>query len=408
MTEQQVRGRKVDSETPSCDRRSLLRRAGLATGIGVAGALCLPVVSGETAHAADEGPFLLGATNSPNGLTLLEAGISPDSLKVTGGGNGVIGVSLSTSGGAGLRGDAVHAGGVGVWGVNESGGVGVHGESDGVAVQGVTNSATGGIAVAGYADAGIGVYGQSNKTAIQGYTNSTDGHAGISGFAANAGGLAVFGFSPTTAIEGQTTGTNGEAGVFGLASSAGGRGVVGSGPSDGVFGQGATGVHGVGTATGGFFTSTGNDGVFGQGATNGVHGFVSAAGGAGVLGNASAATGVGVRGTATGGVGVKGSATATGGTGVLATAPAGARALEVDGVATFTRSGRATIPAGKTSVTVHGVALDAASTVLATLQRAAKGNGVSSAVPKPGTSSIVISLLRAPVVPLPVAWFVLN
>ena len=392
-----------------CDRRTLLRRAGLAAGIGVAGSAVLPILGGESAQAADEGPFLLGATNTPNGLTLLEAGVSPDSLKVTGGGgNGVIGVTLSTSGGAGLRGDAAHQGGFGVFGINEASGVAVHGESDGVGVQGVTNSTTGGIAVAGYADAGTGVYGQSNKTAIQGYTNSTDGHAAVGGFAANAGGLAMYGFSPTTAIEGQTTGTNGEAGVFGLASNAGGRGVVGSGPSDGVYGQGANGVHGVGSSSGGFFTSTGDDGVFGQGATNGVHGFVSAAGGAGVFGNASAGTGVGVRGTAAAGVGVKGSAGAAGGTGVLATAPAGARALLVDGVAVFARSGRASVPAGKTSVTVPGVALDSASMVLATLQQGAKGNAVSSAVPKPGTSSIVITLLRAPTVPLKVAWFVLS
>jgi hypothetical protein len=46
--------------------------------------------------------------------------------------------------------------------------------------------------------------------------------------------------------------------------------------------------------------------------------------------------------------------------------------------------------------------------VVATLQHAAKGNAVSSAVPKPATSSIVITLLRAPTVPLSVAWFVLS
>ena len=72
----------------------------------------------------------------------------------------------------------------------------------------------------------------------------------------------------------------------------------------------------------------------------------------------------------------------------------------------FARSGRATVPAGKSSVTVHGVTLDGASMVLATLQHAANGNAVSSAVPKPGSSSIVITLLRAPTVPLGVAWFV--
>jgi hypothetical protein len=351
MTEPTRAGnRSTEQSSQVCDRRGLLRRAGLAAGIGVAGSAVGQLVAGQPASAATGDPVLQGTTNVCGPNTTVLTATTVDVFSVAGVANAVLGTTASTSGGAGVRGVA-----------NAGGGIGVRGVANAAAATGVWAENTAG---------GLAMYGQSDEAAIQGYTNSSIGHAAVQGFAANAGGLAMFGFSPTTAIEGQTTGTAGDAGVYGLASSAGGRGVVGASPSVGVYG----------TATGG--TGTGVQGA--------------------------SASGVGVDGTATSGTAVRGTVSGAGGIGVVATAPAGATALQVTGTARFSRSGRATVPAGKTSVTVPGVVLSSGSLVLATLQHAAKGNGVSSAVPKPGSSSIVITLLRAPVVPLPVAWFVVN
>ena len=66
------------------------------------------------------------------------------------------------------------------------------------------------------------------------------------------------------------------------------------------------------------------------------------------------------------------------------------------------------IAAGKTSVVIAGVGLGAASMVLATIQQAAGGNAVSSAVPNPSMARITITLFKAAAVKTKVAWFVLN
>ena len=81
-------------------------------------------------------------------------------------------------------------------------------------------------------------------------------------------------------------------------------------------------------------------------------------------------------------------------------------ALEVQGPATFSRSGLATIAAKKTSVTVSFPGVTATSMVLATLQTMAKGIAVAAAVPD--TDSFTLKLTKAPKIDVLVAWFVMG
>jgi hypothetical protein len=151
---------------------------------------------------------------------------------------------------------------------------------------------------------------------------------------------------------------------------------------------------------------TGGDGigVYGShaGAGWGVYG--TALGGIGVFGNVAAGTGVEGSGT----TGVFGVAGSRHGVGVLAQNNGGGPALQVDGVAAFSRSGVATVPAGKSQVT-HGLSLTSASFVLATIQ----GNvtdlyvrGVTIAAGSNG--SFTIHLSQAVKSKTKVAWLAVN
>lgn len=60
-----------DQSAPPCDRRSLLRRVGLAAGIGGAAALAGPLVAEEKARAATGQPFVLGQSNTASAFTQL-------------------------------------------------------------------------------------------------------------------------------------------------------------------------------------------------------------------------------------------------------------------------------------------------------------------------------------------------
>jgi hypothetical protein len=91
-----------------------------------------------------------------------------------------------------------------------------------------------------------------------------------------------------------------------------------------------------------------------------------------------------VVGTASAGQGVPGY-TSTG-TGLFGTAFQGGKALEVNGRAFFSRSGRLTIPRKMTSAVKTGVALTSDSLVLATLQQNIKGVWVKAAVPNAETN----------------------
>jgi hypothetical protein len=115
----------------------------------------------------------------------------------------------------------------------------------------------------------------------------------------------------------------------------------------------------------------------------------------------------GVQGTTGSGVGVAGSAES--GVGVSAQSGSGI-ALEVEGVATFTRSGLESIPADKTSATVTGVVLSATSLVLATMQNSIAKLYVEAVVPDVGAGSFEILLSKK--VPngkaANVGWFIVN
>jgi hypothetical protein len=120
----------------------------------------------------------------------------------------------------------------------------------------------------------------------------------------------------------------------------------------------------------------------------------------------SEGSGPGVRGASVGSnPGVEGQSSGTG-PGVLALNDGSGPALEVQGPATFSRSGLATIEAKKTSVTVSFPGVTATSMVLATLQTVAKGIGVAAAVPD--ADSFTIKLTKAPKIEVVVAWFVLG
>jgi hypothetical protein len=158
-------------------------------------------------------------------------------------------------------------------------------------------------------------------------------------------------------------------------------------------------------------TETGS-GVWGEtfavGTANGVYGQANDYGGSGVFGQ-NDGTGYGVAGRATnvnGGTGVLGDApNSASGIGVEADSATGT-ALNVQGKATFSRSGLVTILAGKNFRTVALAAVTTASMILATSQQN-KGVYVKAAVP--GTGSFTIRLTaNAPTGGLKVAYFVLN
>ena len=139
-------------------------------------------------------------------------------------------------------------------------------------------------------------------------------------------------------------------------------------------------------------------------------------GGTGVKGVTTGTTGIGVWGQTPGtGSAVYGEATGTGvgvfgdttnGTGVIARSTNGT-ALNVNGKAHFSRSGKRTIPAGASSAVVTLAGVTATSMVQATLQKHAAGFTVESAVPAAGSFRIWLNK-PAPTGGLPVAWIVLD
>jgi hypothetical protein len=206
----------------------------------------------------------------------------------------------------------------------------------------------------------------------------------------NAGGPALHASCSTDggAIHGENTGQDGY-GVSGTCTGSSGIGALGLGGRTGVYGSGAgsdsTGVYGIGDG----------EGVFGTGYVTGVHGRTLTVVGTGVYGE-STDVGVGVKGTSATGVGVHASAGSAG------------IALQVQGRATFSRSGRAVVRERSTEVTVPGVDLTADSLVLATVQQAAGGAAVRAAVPDAGSASIRILLHKAVSMDTVVGWFVVN
>ena len=148
------------------------------------------------------------------------------------------------------------------------------------------------------------------------------------------------------------------------------------------------------TGTGVVGSSPGGNGVHGTGGTNGVSGTTANPAASGVFGE-----------NTTSGFGVAGRANA--GTGVLADSLNGT-ALDVQGVASFSRSGKLTIAAGTSSVTMSGIRIDPSTLVLATLQQDRPGVHVRSADPNPAADSFTIRLNKPVGSNTKVAWFLVN
>lgn len=336
---------------------------------------------------------------------------------------------------------------------------GVHGfNPTGTGVRGTSNS---GVGVAGASTAAVGVKGASGidaadtpdpitpGTGVYGF--ATTGHgvygasltsAGIYAATSAADAAAVVGHGAGSGIHGHTGGalptTPSDVGVYGSADGAA-RGVAGrseSGP--GVYGEADTGFGVWGACS---------VGVGLLGTTESGHGLLATATGAGIgaLGESNSGTGVqgysgtadrpaaptrtgvfgyaaddpaarGVTGQTTFGRGVNGQATsgrgvhgyASTGVGVYAAAGAGGTALQVVGVARFSRSGKATVTAGTSSVVVSGLTLTSASLIFANPMQRRAGVFVAAVVPAVTAGAFTIYLSQSVASDTRVAWFVAN
>lgn len=226
-----------------------------------------------------------------------------------------------------------------------------------------TVSTGSGTVLAGEAVAGIGVRGESmTGTGVFASTGSTAANASAIFGEITSGAPGAY----SAAVRGQNDGTG-----------ASGIGVYGSqaGGGWGVYGTSESGI--------------------------GVHGLASS--GVGVAG----ASTIGVSGTGTSG-GVVGTCNASHGTGVIAQNFAGGKALQVDGVAVFSRSGVATVAAGRSQVT-HRLPLTSASFVLATIQGNVTGLYVRGVTITAGAhGSFTIHLSKAAAAKTKVAWLAVN
>jgi len=186
---------------------------------------------------------------------------------------------------------------------------------------------------------------------------------------ASNGDPVLLGFG-NSATSGTSISTTGSIGLLVGSSDISGAGLIGQGHI-GVEGESGNGIGVWGTTS-----DNTRPGVFGENtATTG-------GGGAGVVGVAQHNTGV--------------QAISSNGT-----------ALEVDGVASFTRSGKATVPAGSAKVTVQNVKLSKGSMILATVQQAGRP-AVRAAVPSVANNRFTIYLVTTTAKKAVVAWFVLS
>ena len=253
-------------------------------------------------------------------------------------------------------------------------------------------------------------------------TTSADGSYGVNGESSGSGGIGVLGQdfgSSTSGFGVYGFSNNGGTGVYGIST---GSSSVLSGPVAGVWGDSiaqdgvlgtssdASGVLGVSHSTSGL--SLGSAGVWGDSDTHaGVLGTSNTFAGVLGLSNGNGATAVfGVDQSSSGGYGVYGESLAAGGIGVHASnANASGKALEVDGVATFNRSGVATLTAAAASVVVAVPGgLKTTSHVLATLQTNSGTLGVRAAVPNTSTGKVTVYFTGTAPVGTKVAWFVFG
>jgi hypothetical protein len=232
-----------------------------------------------------------------------------------------------------------------------------------------------------------GISGHGADIGVLGTDNGTGTGVGVLGIVTNVENSqpAVYGFTQGTGpgIQGESDGPG--PGVLGTDN--------GTGTGYAVFGE-LTNPENTRAAV---YGSTAGTGAAVEGDSRGA--------GPGVFGF-SEGTGPGVRGSSVGShAGVEGQSSSTG-PGVLALNDGSGPALEVQGPATFSRSGLATISAKNRTVTVSFPGVTATSMVLATLQTMSKGIAVAAAVP--GTDSFTIKLTKVPKRDVVVAWFVLG
>ncbi|HTI29726.1 MAG TPA: hypothetical protein VL687_05150 [Methylomirabilota bacterium] len=394
-----------------------------------------------------------GGTNNAG----VDAVGSGQSIGVRGGsnqGHGVVGLSSAVNSGAGVIGvgsggrtgvagiagpqsdasDAVTPSSTGVWGRSNqtASSRGVFGESAaGTGVQGTSPSGKGvlgttttGTAVRAISDSGSAVSATSTGgTAVLGV--SANGKGGwLSNSSSTEPGLLVHAKGLTTAIEGYSGAAatppaqKPQTGVFGYANtsanSAGvigetrqGAGVVGFAgpPSNAASDRSLTGVYGYGEGSTDTIAAAGvwGDTADGYGVIGTGPGGVLASGGAYGAVAVSGTTGVGLYAHA----GASNGPTSVPGTGVLASAEGLAPALDVRGVARFSRSGAKTITSGS-STTVTGVALATSTLVFAQLQTNRSGVWVRSVVTNPASSSFTIYLNTSVSASTKLAWFAIG
>jgi hypothetical protein len=252
--------------------------------------------------------------------------------------------------------------------------VGVQGSGGGTGVLGSSTA----IGVHGFSSAGPGVFGESyDGTAISAKTGSatlaalsaqtTGGKSAVQGF---AGPGALPAPAAETGVQGRCDGSVNSVGVTG--ESIGGTGVVGASANGyGVMGLGYYGLYGSGAA--------------------------------GVVGDVDAGTGV------QGWTGLALAPAPVAHVGVWAGAENGRAALQVSGVARFSRSGRVSFLSGQRSkkIIVRG-GITSTAFGLANLQANRTGVYVQAVVPTPSTSTITIYLNKAVTSRTIVAWFVVG
>jgi hypothetical protein len=131
----------------------------------------------------------------------------------------------------------------------------------------------------------------------------------------------------------------------------------------------------------------------------------------GIVGRTSSDFGIGVEADASGQgvIGVFAAANGRQCVGVYAFAPpSDGAALQVNGRAVFSSSGRIVVPAGATSAVQGGLTLGAAALVLATLQQDLPNVSVRAAVPDPAAGTVTVHLDQAAAVDAVVGWMAVN
>jgi hypothetical protein len=397
-THDEAESRGEDQNDDGAGALSRYGRRALILGAGAAGAGLAAAVAGATPAGAATSAVELGESNTASESTVI----------TTSRGNGLNGVTTSDETYAcGLLGQSEY--GIGVYGTQEStsGLLGANGNPETAAVVGDSGN---GVGVLGLSSAiSCGVYGEGGQYGVQGVS----GNYGVYGEGTGEGGTGVFGTGVDGGVYGQTTG-DGSYGVWGEDSSGGAYGVQGTSLSGtGVYGVGPIGVFGTGYK----FGVQGTDRWFTEDVSSAIAvsaSVTNAYNPSPALQAQSIGTGSAVEASIdnTSNTSPAVSATTNGTGPAILASNTGGTALQVDGVATFSRSGVAKVTGTsskpKTSVVVSDVVLSTSSMVLTTPQGHVAGVAVAGVVLDVSTGSFTIYLTEAVSVSLHIAWFVVG